>query len=183
MTSYPGVLVPRVHSFPPIARSDATVLILGSMPGVASLEAARYYAHPRNAFWDVMDALVGASRDVPYETRLEHLQNAGIAVWDVLRSAEREGSLDSAILNPVPNDLLGLLETCPHIGLIATNGSFASSAFKRLAWVELRMARAGLRWVALPSTSPANARMTLERKIAVWREALESAVVQGRVKR
>jgi double-stranded uracil-DNA glycosylase len=159
------------------------VLILGSMPGVASLEAARYYAHPRNAFWDVMGALVGASRDIPYETRLERLQDAGIAVWDVLHSAEREGSLDSAILNSVPNDLTGLLETCPHIRLIATNGSFASSAFKRLAWAELRVARADLHWVALPSTSPANARMTLEHKIAVWREALGEIVAQGRVKR
>jgi double-stranded uracil-DNA glycosylase len=180
---YPGVVVPRVHSFSPIAKADATLLILGSMPGVASLKTARYYAHPRNAFWDVMGALVGASRDIPYETRLERLQDAGIAVWDVLHSAEREGSLDSAILNPVLNDLAGLLETCPHIRLIATNGSFASSAFKRLAWTELRAIRGDLRWVALPSTSPANARMTLERKIAVWCEALGDVVLQGRVKR
>jgi double-stranded uracil-DNA glycosylase len=152
------------------------VLILGSMPGVASLEAGSYYAHPRNAFWDIMGALVGATRDLPYEARLERLRGAGIALWDVLRSAEREGSLDRAILDPVPNDIMALLEAGTRIRLIATNGSFASSAFKRFSWNDLRSTRADLRWVALPSTSPANARMRLERKIEIWREALQASI-------
>jgi double-stranded uracil-DNA glycosylase len=165
--------VALIHSFPPLARADARILILGSMPGVASLRAGRYYAHPRNAFWDIMGALVGAGRNLDYEQRLEGLMEAGIAVWDVLHSAERQGSLDSAILNPVPNDLLGLLEKCSQIGLIATNGGFASSAFKRYAWPQLCQARTGLRWVQLPSTSPANARLSLETKTRLWRAALE----------
>lgn len=146
------------------------------MPGVASLEAAKYYAHPRNAFWDIMGSLVGATRALPYEQRLERLKSSGIALWDVLYSAEREGSLDSAILRPVPNDIAGLLERCPEITLIATNGSFASSAFKRFLWDDVQSARAELRWVSLPSTSPANARMPLERKIAVWRDALQASI-------
>ena len=116
----------RIHSFAPIARRDAKVLILGSVPGIKSLEALEYYAHPRNAFWEIMNALCGAARGLPYAQRLERLQDVGIAVWDVLHSAEREGSLDSAIRHAMPNDLAGLLEDCPAIELIALNGSYAS---------------------------------------------------------
>jgi hypoxanthine-DNA glycosylase len=170
--------VPRVHSFPPIARADARVLILGSMPGVASLEVQRYYAHPRNAFWTVMGALVGATPDLPYDQRLGRLQDAGIAVWDVLHSAEREGSLDTAILNAEPNDVPGLLEDCPQITLVVTNGSYATATFKRLLWKPCLAVRPALRHAALPSTSPANARSNTARKLEVWRAVLEPALVQ-----
>ncbi len=151
------------------------------MPGIASLRAVRYYAHPRNAFWDIMGTLVGAGRNLVYEQRLERLMDVGIAVWDILHSAERQGSLDSAILNPVPNDLHGLLEKCSQIGLIATNGGFASSAFKRYAWTQLCQVKPGLRWVQLPSSSPANARLSLEAKTRLWRAALESELSLHRV--
>ena len=149
----------RIHSFAPIARRDARVLILGSVPGVKSLEDREYYAHPRNAFWEIMAALCGAGRGLPYEQRLERLQGAGIAVWDVLHSAEREGSLDSAILHASPNDLAGLLKNCPQIELVALNGSYASATFKRHAQSTLEP-RANPRVVKLPSTSPANARVS-----------------------
>ena len=162
----------RIHSFAPIARADARVLILGSVPGVRSLEVMEYYAHPRNAFWEIMGALCGATRDLAYPQRLERLQNAGIAVWDVLHSAEREGSLDSAIRQAVPNDLAGLLKICPQVELIALNGSFASATFKRHAKTSLEP-RIGLRVVTLPSTSPANARVSVTQKLEVWRDALE----------
>ena len=162
----------RIHSFAPIARRDARVLILGSVPGIKSLEMSEYYAHPRNAFWEIMGALCGASRGLRYEQRLERLQAAGIAVWDVLHSAEREGSLDSAIRHAIPNDLRGLLEACPQIELIALNGSYASATFKRYAQSTLEP-RADLRVVTLPSTSPANARVSVQGKLEVWRDALE----------
>ncbi len=162
----------RIHSFAPIARRDARILILGSVPGVKSLGALEYYAHPRNAFWEIMDALCGAARGLPYEQRLERLQDAGIAVWDVLHSAEREGSLDSAIQHAIPNDLKGLLEACPSVELIALNGSYAATTFKRYARATFDP-RAGLRVVTLPSTSPANARVGVQRKIELWRDALE----------
>jgi double-stranded uracil-DNA glycosylase len=170
--------VSRIHSFAPIARADARVLILGSMPGVVSLKVAEYYAHPRNAFWEIMTGLVGAARGLPYLERVAVLQDAGIAVWDVLHSAEREGSLDSAIQNAEPNDLEGLLRECPGITLIGTNGSFASGEFKRRVWTNLKAARDDLNWVQLPSTSPANARMTFNRKLELWRAALEPALVR-----
>ena len=166
----------RIHSFAPIAHSDARVLILGSVPGVKSLEAMEYYAHPRNAFWEIMGSLCGATRGLPYAQRLERLQDAGIAVWDVLHSAEREGSLDSAIRHAIPNDLAGLLEGCPEIEVIALNGSYASATFKRYARSTLK---AKLRVVTLPSTSPANARSSLAQKLEVWRDTLEPVLLRS----
>lgn len=167
----------RIHSFAPIARSDARILILGSVPGVESLKTQQYYAHPRNAFWEIMDALCGAARGLPYEQRLKRLQGAGIAVWDVLHSAEREGSLDSAILHAIPNDLAGLLKACQSVELIALNGSYAAATYKRYARITVDP-RASLRVVTLPSTSPANARVTVQHKIAVWRNALEPMLLE-----
>ena len=166
----------RIHSFAPIARRDAKVLILGSVPGVKSLEVEEYYAHPRNAFWEIMDSLCGATRGLPYTERFERLRDAGIAVWDVLHSAEREGSLDSAIRHAIPNDLAGLLEDCPAIELIALNGSYAAATFKRYAQPALS---ANLRVVTLPSTSPANARSSLAQKLEVWRDALEPVLLES----
>lgn len=168
----------RIHSFAPIARRDARMLILGSVPGVRSLEVQQYYAHPRNAFWEIMNSLCGASRGLPYEQRLERLRDSGIAVWDVLYSAEREGSLDSAIQHAIPNDLAGLLEDCPKIELIALNGLYAAATFKRYAKTTLEP-RADLRVVTLPSTSPANARVSVQRKVELWRDALEPALLES----
>ncbi len=167
----------RIHSFAPIARRDARILILGSVPGAKSLEVQQYYAHPRNAFWEIMGSLCGAARGLPYEQRLERLQDAGIAVWDVLHSAEREGSLDSAIQQALPNNLTGLLEDCPDVALIALNGSYAASTFKRYARQDLEP-RANLRVVTLTSTSPANARVNVQRKLEVWRDALAPVLMK-----
>jgi double-stranded uracil-DNA glycosylase len=157
------------NSFPPIARPDARVLILGSMPGLASLTAFEYYKHPRNAFWFIMGELYGASRALPYLERLEKLQDAGVALWDVLESCEREGSLDSDIIleSIVVNDIPGLIKTLPNLELIATNGGTASQLFKHYVKYPPQ-----IRWVQLPSSSPANARVTAEQKFQAWSELL-----------
>jgi double-stranded uracil-DNA glycosylase len=156
------------HSFAPIWNKAARVLILGSMPGEASLAAGEYYAHPRNAFWAIMGKLCGASRDLPYQQRLERLQQAGLALWDVLESCERAGSLDSAIVpsSVVVNRVAALLEQMPEVCLVATNGGTATRLYKRHV-------QSGVAHVALPSSSPAFASMTLEQKTAMWCAVLE----------
>ncbi len=159
----------HARSFPPLAAPDARILILGSMPGLASLAAGQYYAHPRNAFWPIMGALLGFSLGLDYPTRVAALHQAGIAVWDVLYSCRRQGSLDSAIEDDtlVANDLAGFLAGHPTIRHIFFNGAKAESCFRRhikLAWPEREMA-----FTRLPSTSPAHAGRSFEQKLAAWR--------------
>ena len=164
----------RICSFAPIARCDARLLILGSMPGAVSLAAQRYYAHPYNQFWRIMGALFDAGPDLPYEQRLERLQDRGIALWDVFASCARTGSLDSSIdaASVVVNDITGLLTRCPQISRICCNGTTAFAAFTRHLGAELACSRPSLRIERLPSTSPANASWSPARKLAAWRAAL-----------
>lgn len=161
-----------VTSFPPLSRPGARVLILGSMPGVASLNAQQYYAHPRNSFWPIMARIAGFDATAPYAMRVNALTRAGIAVWDVLQSCVRSGSLDSAIQagTRVPNDFVSFFAEHPGIRLVCFNGAEAQQSFARHVLPTLRAE--GVRFVRLPSTSPAHA-MALERKLAAWREALE----------
>jgi TDG/mug DNA glycosylase family protein len=158
-----------VRSFAPIAAPDAKILILGSMPGVASLAAGEYYAHPRNAFWPIMGHLFGAGPDLPYAERVGRLKERKVAVWDVLQSCEREGSLDSAIRAEVPNDFPAFLAAHPGIRIIGLNGGKAAASFRRHAAHHLP---AGAAVSLLPSTSPAHAARSFEQKCALWRSAL-----------
>lgn len=162
----------QIESFPPIIDAGATQLILGSMPGVASLAAGRYYAHPQNAFWRIMGEVLGIAADAPYGERVLALQRAGIALWDVLASCERPGSLDSAIKrdSEQANDIPGLLAMHTHIKQILFNGGAAEATFRRHHAAVLR--RPDLSFVRLPSTSPAHASLRFEQKCAVWRAAL-----------
>ena len=156
------------HSFPPSETPDARVLILGSMPGAESLRQQQYYAHPRNAFWRIMADLVGFDVTLPYEKRLEALRQARFALWDTLAACHREGSLDSDIKDPMPNDLPGLLRRCPKIRLVICNGTASYNALKRF------FPNFPVPVVRLPSTSPAAARYTYEEKRDAWREALSN---------
>lgn len=157
------------RGFPPIADRNARVLILGSLPGQASLAARRYYAHPRNAFWPILASIAGFAPDAPYAARVEALLRAGIAVWDVCEAASRPGSLDSAIAaaSVKPNDFAAFFAAHRKIARVAFNGAAAARLYRRHALPE-----AGLDFVQLPSTSPAHAAMNLSAKRAVWAEAL-----------
>lgn len=163
-----------VRSFPPVVGDGARVLILGSMPGAASLDAARYYAHPRNLFWPIMGALFDAGPDLDYLERLGRLEAAGVALWDVAAECVRPGSLDARIDagSVVPNDIAGLLARHARIERICFNGAAAATLFRR----HVQPARA--RWptcVRLPSTSPAHAAMDRHAKLAAWRAGLSGA--------
>ena len=159
-----------IHPFGPVARADARVLILGSMPGVASLAASQYYAHPRNQFWPLMGRLFDAGPERPYAERRERLQAAGLALWDVVGSCERPGSLDADIRNVVPNDLADLLRRCPQVDTIACNGQAAAKLLRPL-WPSLRAAASmPLRLLVLPSTSPAHATRSFAQKLRAWRQ-------------
>ncbi|MEM9186315.1 MAG: DNA-deoxyinosine glycosylase [Planctomycetota bacterium] len=162
------------ESFPPILDASARVLVLGSMPGVASLEAGEYYAHPRNAFWPIMGELFGARPELSYATRRQKLIAARVAVWDVLRRCVRPGSLDAAIepRSEVANDFRTLLARAPRIGRVLFNGQKAEAAFRKHALPTLdEPARDRLPLIRLPSTSPTHAGMSLDEKLAAWREA------------
>ena len=151
--------------------ANTRILILGSMPSVASLAAGQYYAHPRNRFWPLM-ALLLENTDAPadYQARLDMLARHSIGLWDALHTCARSGSLDSAITDEEPNDFLSVVERFPHIHTIACNGGKAWQVFKKHN--KPLLTRPGLRCLQLPSTSPANARMSLEQLAEVWKEQI-----------
>jgi len=166
---------PRVESFAPIVGEDPRLLILGSMPGSRSLEAGEYYAHPRNRFWAILEALDLIPPCLPYEKRTMAVAARGIALWDVLHSCERPGSLDASIVEAteVANDIAGLLRRHPCIRAIAFNGAKAENAFRRHVTPSLlQETRQRLKMLRLPSTSPAHA-ISMERKAEAWRWILQ----------
>lgn len=167
-----------VCSFAPVFRADARVLILGSMPGEASLAAAQYYAHPRNAFWTIMGALFDAGPELPYDERLARLNAAGVALWDVIARCTRSGSLDSAIARSSvePNDFTNLFAVCPRISHVFFNGATAETAFRR--HVRLPADTRPASFTRLPSTSPAHAARDVATKLAAW-QAVRDALAGG----
>lgn len=158
-----------VRSFPPVAAPGAELLILGSMPGIASLEAGQYYAHPRNAFWPIMGALFDVGPELPYAERVAALTTRRIAVWDVLKLCLRKGSLDADIREEVPNDFAGFFARYPRIRRIGLNGGKAAAAFRKYAAAHMP---AGAAAIVLPSTSPAHAALSLTAKQDAWCKAL-----------
>ena len=161
----------RSRGFSPIAAPDARVLILGSLPGQASLAAGQYYAQPQNAFWRVMGDLFDAGLDRPYDERAARLRAKGIALWDVCAAAVRPGSLDAAIeLNSiVTNDFATFFAAHPRIAHVCANGGTAHQLYARRVQPGLPASQAALPLHRLPSTSPAHARLRYAQKLEHWR--------------
>lgn len=164
----------RVESFAPLSAPDARVLILGSMPGTASLAAGEYYAHPRNAFWSIIEAVFGIRRDRPYAQRCRQLVGHGVAVWDVLAQCRRPGSLDASIERDsmVVNDFDGFLAAHPGVARICFNGATAEQVFRRRVLSASGTRLADIALLRLPSTSPAHAAMSVAQKVEHWQAAL-----------
>jgi TDG/mug DNA glycosylase family protein len=163
-----------VHSFEPIVGRDPRIVILGSMPGVISLQAAQYYANPRNAFWTIIAELFGIDIDCDYDSRVQHISQLPLILWDTLKACHRQGSLDSKILRQQieANDIVGLLERHSGLRAIAFNGAASEKYFNQLEKHRLP-ANHALELIKLPSTSPANAAMNFEQKLSAWRNLLD----------
>jgi hypoxanthine-DNA glycosylase len=156
----------RINSFVPVADSDARILILGSMPGKESLRQQQYYAHPQNAFWKIMGEFTGAQPSLLYAQRLQCLKNARIALWDVLHTCERIGSLDSDIEQEQANDFTAFFARHPYITHVYFNGAKAEQSFKRFVLKKQKLPP--LSFARLPSTSPAHAGMCYADKLDAW---------------
>jgi hypoxanthine-DNA glycosylase len=160
-----------LHGLAPLVSTHTRVLILGSFPSAASLKAQQYYAHPRNQFWKVMSNLLNQDIYIEeYSARCERILRSSVGIWDVYAACEREGSLDSAIENPVLNDFASLLKRFPNIEAVAHNGGESARNRKHLEAL-------GLAVHQLPSTSAANASWSFERKVLAWREALKPYLI------
>lgn len=157
-------LMPRKSSFPPVVAPNTRMLVCGSLPGDASLKAARYYAHPQNQFWRLMAAVVDV--DLPalaYDDRLAALCAARVGLWDVVASARRDGSSDSAIRDVAGNDIAALAATLPDLRAIAFNGGTALAQGRR----QLGGAAQRYAIVGLPSSSPLHT-VGLAAKLPAW---------------
>ena len=172
MSLIPNSVTERPDSgFPPVARIDARILVLGSLPSRRSLEAGEYYAHPRNTFWPIMAELAGAGGS--YNERCGTLIDQRVALWDVLAEAPRPGSLDADIQTAAaaPNDFCAFFGKHRQIVRIGFNGQTAARLFEKLVPTECRAMIAEYR--ILPSTSPAYAAMPYAAKLSAWREFLD----------
>jgi TDG/mug DNA glycosylase family protein len=156
--------------FPPIADKKAKVLILGSMPGEESLRKNEYYANPKNAFWRIMAALFGSGRDLSYKEKARILKENKIALWDVMKSCERRGSLDSAIKDSaiVENDFVSFYRGHPNIRYVFFNGAKAEMEYKKRVMPRLSDVAKRIAYCRLPSTSPAMARLSFDEKLVEW---------------
>lgn len=153
----------------PVLRADTRLLVLGSFPGVASLRAQQYYAHPRNQFWPLVGDLLGEPlTEYPYPQRLLRLLEHRIGLWDVYASCVRSGSLDAAIRDAVPNDLTRLPRDAPALRMVIHNGAESARRMREVQALGIEARR-------LPSTSPANARLGFEAKRAIWRAVFAEA--------
>lgn len=154
-------------SFAPIMRADACVLVLGTMPSVASLQKQQYYGHPQNHFWPIIYSILELSLPVAYEQKIQGVIDNRIAIWDVLANCSREGSSDSAIRNEVVNDFSSFLPGLPQLRLICFNGTKARDLWKKhLGLIVLP----SVEFITLPSSSPIPGRTikTLSQKLEVW---------------
>ena len=164
---------PRKRSFPPVVDRRSRLLVLGTLPGEESLRRQEYYAHPRNLFWPIVCGLFDADVPTRYDERLRFALRQGLALWDVVADGERTASADATIRGEVPNTIADLLAAYPGIRAVAFNGSGAQRLHDRHF-----VRRADIRYLALPSTSPAHARLSYHEKLARWR-ALQEVLAGG----
>lgn len=167
----------RIHGLPPIENPSARILILGSIPGEASLRAGQYYAHPQNLFWRILGEILGDHdgvrlHDAAYFDKLRMLVSADIALWDVIASCHRKGSLDSDIApdSLQANDFASFFAMHSKIERVLFNGVKAEACFR--VHIAPSLEACAVRYLRLPSTSPANASISFAKKIADWRDAL-----------
>lgn len=159
------------QSFPPLINSNSKVLILGTMPGEKSLILRQYYGNRGNQFWRLLFAIFGKDLSDDYMERVRLLEDNSIALWDVLEYCEREGSLDSKIKNERMNDLASLYERFPNIKYVFFSSKNAETYYNKYA-----IKQAGLQYDVLPSPSGANATMTFDEKLEIWKERILYAV-------
>ena len=168
LAAAPPAAAPLLQGLGPVAGPGTRLLVLGSFPGLASLRAQQYYGHPRNHFWPILAALWQLDLPgLPYDQRLAVAQDHGLGLWDVYAACRREGSLDSAIEAAVLNDLASLAARLPQLQAIAHNGGESARARRVTEALGLPVYR-------LPSTSPANASWSFERKLAAWRAVFDA---------
>ena len=157
----------KLYCFAPLVDKSTKVLVIGTMPGVASLQAAEYYAFKHNAFWSIIFELAGTEAQ-NYAEKDEILRKLHIGLWDNLKVCEREGSLDSDIKQAEPNNFEKLLSEFPNIKKLLFNGQKSFAFFKKYHHELLKK----YEYAVLPSTSPANARLPFEQKLALWQQEL-----------
>ena len=164
-----------VTVFPPIADNNAVILILGSMPSIKSLQAKQYYAHPRNSFWFIMTKLFASKPDLNYAQRKELLLQNRIALWDVLNTCQRKGSLDSSINNEttIVNDFNKFFAEHPLIKAVYFNGARAQQEYNKHVLALIDEKFSAIEYMRLPSTSPAMASLNREQKLQQWKSILQ----------
>lgn len=165
---------PLLSGFPAVINENCDRLVLGSMPGVQSLNASAYYAHPQNAFWWIIESCFGIDRSLPYDERYASLLNQGVGLWDVVHRCRRPGSLDAAIdsASIEANDFASLLTDHPNIRLILLNGGKAAELWHKRVMPTLGECGETLSFEQMPSTSPAYAAMKRDEKLKIWNSAL-----------
>jgi hypoxanthine-DNA glycosylase len=154
-------------SFDPISNPDITILILGTLPGDKSLELAEYYGHSRNRFWKIISTITGNDLPLTYTDKKALLLKTKIGVWDVAQKADRKGSLDSAIEREEPNDLDDFIARHKNLKVIGFNGKKSQLLFDKYFKREK-----GLKYISLPSSSPANAGIDFDNICRMWRQLL-----------
>jgi hypoxanthine-DNA glycosylase len=155
----------RLEGLAPVISRQTRLIVLGSFPGAMSLQMQQYYAHPRNQFWRILSALWKVDLvEMPYAARIAEVKVRGLGIWDVYAACRREGSLDTSIEDAQLNELASLRRRAPRLQAIAHNGSESAKAMRHTLAL-------GVPVIRLPSTSPANASWSFERKLAAWRAA------------
>ena len=159
-----------VEGFLPVASKESQILILGSMPGVVSLQQNQYYAHPRNAFWSIIEAFFEIPRTAPYKERVRILKNKNVALWDVLKQCHRQGSLDTSIKagSIQTNEFIPFFQNHSQVQFVFFNGKKAEYLFHKYVYNSCTVLFPDLEFRGLPSTSPAHATLSVEEKIEKW---------------